>query len=169
MAACPPPQTLNECQQREAAAATQAQQQQEAEAQRQASAIAMLQNDTARGYRHISVEIFILDGRDLAGRTTNVSLSGSYKREGNFDVLYANEAAFIRNPQNAPTVQLLTDGAEREFRQHLLSCQAKQPFPCYVTVLGRVTMCTLTNTFGVKREMPCVDVREGREAHLWQH
>jgi hypothetical protein len=120
-------------------------------------------------YQPISVETFVLDGRDLASKATKVSLGGVYIRQGNLDVLYANvQAAMIANSRglHQPNVPLLTDDASREFRQHLLMCQsnpASAEMGCSVTVLGRVITCKLSNAYGATREEPCVAVEDGRQ------
>jgi hypothetical protein len=138
---------------------------QEVEARRQQAEQA--ERDRTRGYQSITVETFVLDGRDLASKATKVSLSGVYIRQGNLDVLYADvQAAMIANSQglHQPNVPLLTDDASREFRQHLLMCQsnpARAQMGCPVTVLGRVTTCKLSNAFGATREEPCVAVEDG--------
>jgi hypothetical protein len=126
----------------------------------------------AGGYQKTSVETFVLDGRDLAARGSKVSLAGNYLREGNLEVLYADTRAVLMRTHGVPqpNVPLLTDDASREFRQHLLRCQSNPgsaQMGCPVTVLGRATMCTLSNAFGGMRESPCVAVDEGqmRKSH----
>jgi hypothetical protein len=139
---------------------------QRAEARRQQRDL----EDRARagGYQSISVEAFVLDGKDLATSAAKVSLSGVYIRQGNLDVLYANvQAAMIANSRglHQPNVPLLTDDASREFRHHLLMCQsnpASAEMGCSVTVLGRVATCKLSNAFGATREEPCVAVENGK-------
>jgi hypothetical protein len=117
----------------------------------------------------ITVETFALDGRDLAAIERDVTLSGVYLREGNFDVLYATrEAVMIAKQQmlHQPNVLLLTDDASRDFRRTLLRCQSNPVdarFGCPVAILGRATMCTLTNAFGASRTEPCVAVEDGRQ------
>jgi hypothetical protein len=140
---------------------------QRAEARRQQSDL----EDRARagGYQSISVEAFVLDGKDLATSAAKVSLRGVYIRQGNLDVLYANvQAAMIANSRglHQPNVPLLTDHASREFRLHLLKCQsnpASAEMGCPVTVLGRVITCKLSNAYGATREEPCVAVEDGRQ------
>ena len=139
---------------------------QRAEARRQQAEQA--ERDRTRGYQSITVETFVLDGRDLASKATKVSLGGVYIRQGNLDVLYANvQAAMIANSRglHQPNVPLLTDDASREFRQHLLMCQsnpASAEMGCPVTVLGRVITCKLSNALGATREEPCVAVEDWR-------
>jgi hypothetical protein len=127
--------------------------------------------DRTHGYRHISVETFVLDGKDLAARAAKVSLSGAYLREGNVEVLYDDSRAVILathsgNAGHQPKVALLTDDASREFRQLLLRCQSNAgsaQVGCSVTALGHATMCTLSNVFGAARRLPCVAVEAGRQ------
>jgi hypothetical protein len=77
--------------------------------------------DEARGYQSITVETFVLDGKDLASEAAKVTLSGIFTREGNLDFLYANRGAVLmatgRYGSRQPNVPLLTDNAAREFRR----------------------------------------------------
>lgn len=121
----------------------------------------------ASDYQNISVEQFVLDGKDLAVAAAKVALGGVYLREGNLDVLYANVRSVMlaRGGPNQPKVMLLTDDASRQFRQHLLTCQsnpAGAQMGCSVAFLGHATTCKLSNAFGGTRESPCVAV-EGEQ------
>jgi hypothetical protein len=128
--------------------------------------------DQDRGYRRITVDAFELDGKDLAARSAKVSLTGAIMMDGNVTVLFASGQAAIMATryanvagQHYATVPLLIDDASRSFRKHLLSCQsqpASSYFGCPVTVLGYATTCTLSNEFGAKRQLPCLDVEDGR-------
>jgi hypothetical protein len=130
------------------------------------------EREQTHGYQHISFETFLLDGKSLAAKAAKVSLSGAYLREGNVDFLYVNQTDIVManapyggDGRNHPTITLLSDDATREFRQHLLSCQtdpSRAQLGCPVTVLGTATICTLKNVFGVKQELPCVAVEDGR-------
>ena len=75
------------------------------------------------GYQRISVETFLLDGRQLAAEAAKVSISGAYVSEGNLNVLYADVRAAMMATQQ-PYVLLLTDDASRELRQYLLTCRS---------------------------------------------
>lgn len=126
------------------------------------------ERDRARGYESITVETFVLDGRDLASKAAKVSLSAVYVREGKLEVLYADTRAVMMAQERLyqPNVPLLTDDASRDFRQYLLRCQSNPgsaQMGCPVTVLGRATMCTLSNAFGGTRAQPCVTVEDGRQ------
>jgi uncharacterized protein YecT (DUF1311 family) len=152
-------QQREQCRQSAVAAATQRATQRTEEARNQ-------EREQALGYQHISLETFLLDGKDLAAREAKVSLSGVLVREGNVDVLYADAAAMwtathYPNRGNQLEVPLLTDDASRDFRQYLLRCQSN-PGGCSVTVLGHATICKLSNAFGATRELPCVAAEEGR-------
>lgn len=122
--------------------------------------------DEASGYRHVTIDSFVLDGKDLAAENAKLAISGAYLREGNLDNLYANRPAAYRDSQGyaQPKVPILTDNATRDFRQQQLNCLASpaSDLGCPVTVLGHATTCKLTNAFGVEREGPCVDVEDGR-------
>jgi hypothetical protein len=131
-----------------------------------------VERDRGQGYPRISVESFVLDGRELAAREAKVSLIGSYISDGSVGVLYVDARAIIMatyhpnaGGSNQPKVPLLTDGASRDFRQRLLACQtnpASAQVGCPVTALGHVTMCKLSNVFGARRDLPCLAVEDGR-------
>jgi hypothetical protein len=110
-----------------------------------------------------------VNSSDLASKAAKIVLSGVYVREGNLDVLYADVRALMiahEGHLHQPSVPLLTDDASREFRQYLLMCQSNPgsaQMSCSVTVLGRVTICKLSNAFGATREEPCVAVDDGRQ------
>jgi len=133
---------------------------------------ARIQNrDRERGYRRISLETFVLDGKDLSARAAKVSLRGSYLQHGNIEYLFADQVAVIkvtRYPQigrNEPRAALLTGNAPRESRQYLLRCRTHPgaaQVGCAVTVLGRITMCELSGPLEEKRPLPCVAVEEAR-------
>jgi hypothetical protein len=126
--------------------------------------------EQARGYRRISFETFLLDGKDLATRTAKVSLNGAYTREGNVDVLYPDMRVLIiahnyQSAGNQQRIPLLIDDASRDFRQRLLMCRsnpASAQIGCPFTVLGQVTICTLSNGLGAERTSPCISVEDGR-------
>ena len=126
--------------------------------------------DQDRGYQRITVEAFVLDGKELAAKSAKVSLSGSYVGQNDNGFLFADTRAVIMatkypNMGEQPKVPLLTDGASRNFRQRLLMCNSNPgtaQIGCPVTVLGEVAVCTLTNAFGATREMACINVQDGR-------
>jgi hypothetical protein len=125
---------------------------------------------TAIAPASITVETFALDGRDLAAKEREVTLTGVYLRENNLEHLYSDiRAAMLATRQGLQQlyVPLLTENATREFRKYLLTCQSNPTsaqLGCSMTVLGRATTCTLSNAFGATREEPCVDVEDGRPA-----
>jgi hypothetical protein len=128
--------------------------------------------DEARGYQSITVETFVLDGKDLASKGAKVSLIGVFTREGNLDFLYADRRAVLmatgRYGSPQPSVPLLTQDAAREFRkqllEHLPRCQPNVGGGCPLTVRGRVITCTMTYALGASRQESCVDVENG----TWQ-
>jgi hypothetical protein len=146
-----------------------------AQAERQASKLRKqtdLNNnaaDEAKGYRHISVDDFLLDGKVLTDKEAKIAINGVYLREGNLDYVFTSRRAAVmdRDGQAQPNVPILTDGATREFRQQQLNCLSNPgcaSFGREVTVLGHASICKLTNAFGVERDTPCVDVEDGRFA-----
>jgi hypothetical protein len=119
--------------------------------------------------RPISVEDFVLDGKDLVAKHVDVSISGAYALEGQTANLYASTQAVImahyhRDSGTQPSVPLMTENAMHYLRRKLLTCQSNPgsaQIGCPVTVRGKAITCTETNAFGVKREMPCVNVEDG--------
>jgi hypothetical protein len=167
--------TAEECEQKkadlEAAAAAQRAAEEERKKRDDAIAAEAIREEKARGYQRISLETFLLDGRELAARSAKISLRGSYLRDGNIELLFTNQIAVVkatRYPQvgrNEPRVGLLTDSATRESRQYLLKCQSDPgaaQLGCPITILGHATICALTGPPGDQQKMPCVAVDEGR-------
>jgi hypothetical protein len=119
--------------------------------------------------RQMSVEDFVLDGKDLVAKRAAVSISGAYALEGRAENLYASTQAVImahynHNGGTQPSVPLMTENAMHSFRRRLLTCQSNPgtaQIGCPVTVWGMVIACTETNAFGVQRETPCVNVWDG--------
>lgn len=126
-------------------------------------------NDASLGYRRISLEDFVLDAAELARQGKKVSLQGSYILLGKMDMLYADQMAVINATHNMGgnqlAVPLLTEGASRAFRQLLLHCQmnpTNAQVGCPVVITGTVTSCEWTGPLGANREVPCLDVENGR-------
>lgn len=120
--------------------------------------------DRDAGFSPMSIEAFVLDGKDLARKGAKVAINGSLSREGGIDVLFKdNYSKFrAREGKDVPHVSLLIDEtAARDFREYLLKCRAAGY--CPVTILGHATNCAVTNAFGGSRETPCVQVTDGRE------
>lgn len=123
-----------------------------------------------QGYQRISVEVFALDGKELAAKRAKASISGSYLGGENISYLFNDTRAVIlatRYPNLGEQlkVPLLLDGASREFRKRLLVCRSNPgsaQIGCPVTVLGRVTICTIQNGLGASRNAPCLAVEDGR-------
>ena len=124
-----------------------------------------------RGYESISVQTFELDGTGLAERSAKLAISGVYVREGNIDVLYADQNAVMmeyyasRFGTHQPKVSLLIDNASRELRAHFLNCRSDPSSArrgCAVSVLGYATKCTLTNPFGTTREQACFEAEDSK-------
>jgi|GEM_PF-5500637 len=129
------------------------------------------ERDRASGYQLISVETFMLDGKELSGRSAKVSLRGFYLPAGNIDLLFADQKSVIMVTTypdiggNVPRVPLLTDDASRDLRQYLLRCKADPgaaQIGCPITIIGNVTMCEASGPLGAHRELPCVAVVDGR-------
>jgi hypothetical protein len=128
-------------------------------------------NDAALGYHRISIEDFTLDATDLAKQGRKLSLQGAYLLSENLELLFANSIAIMTTKEyasigrNEPAVPLLTETAARPFRQFLLRCQtnpASAQVGCMVAITGIATTCKLTTPLGLERELPCVQVDNGR-------
>jgi hypothetical protein len=128
-------------------------------------------NDAALGYRRISIEDFTLDAADLAKQGKKVALQGAYLLSENTGLLFADQTAvmmakqYASNGHNAPAVPLLIETAARPFRQYLLRCQTNpttEQIGCMVAITGIATTCKLTTPLGLERELPCVQVENGR-------
>jgi peptidoglycan hydrolase-like protein with peptidoglycan-binding domain len=137
---------------------------QQQEQERQAKRYADLE---ASGYRRVSVETFLLDGRELASDHAKVALEGVYAREGNLDVIYASRRALMMaRRSSAPLlrVPMLTEGASRSVRQNILRCQGNPTLlelGCEnAAVKGHATMCSVWNAFGVTHKEACMDVED---------
>jgi hypothetical protein len=125
--------------------------------------------DIALGYQHISIEDFVLDAVELARQGKRVSLQGSYILLDKMDLLYANQMSIIQATHhmggNQLVVPLLADSAPRAFRQFLLHCQTNPlnaQLGCPVAITGIVTTCQLTGPLSGDRELPCVEIQDGR-------
>lgn len=116
-----------------------------------------------------SIIDFSLDGKRLADKQSFLTVSGMYIKQGNIENLYESTQAVLQSNYSAsssspPSISLLTDGASREFRKHLLGCQAHPTYSqvgCPVTIWGHATTCIQTTIFGVTREVPCIHVVDG--------
>lgn len=124
--------------------------------------------DDSRGYRRVQVREFLLDGRELATRSARISLVGVYLPVGPLELMFGSPGDAIQfangGSLDAPAVSLLTGDATREFRAQALNCRSSPATPytgCSARILGVASMCTLTNPFGVRREVACVAVSEG--------
>jgi hypothetical protein len=112
------------------------------------------------GYKSISFNDFLLDGKELAESQSKVSVAGVYKRNGAFTALFSNQMAILQDLQNI-NIPMLTEDATREIRSYFLRCDENQvPIGCPITVLGTATMCTKTNLVG-SSEVPCIKVEDG--------
>ena len=115
-----------------------------------------------QGYRLIpTVKDLILDGKPLAKTGAKIQISGRYKKVGDSERLYGSLPDAIQSDDNY--VSLLTDDAERSFREYLLNplCQAQfgAQVGCPIAVGGHVTMChRLAAEFANYPAEPCLSV-----------
>jgi hypothetical protein len=143
----------------------------EAAAMQRVQEIRNQEHDRAGGYQPISVETFMLDGKELSGRSAKVSMRGFYLPAGNIDLLFADQKPVIMATtypdigSNVVRVPLLTDDASHGLRRYLLQCKENPgaaQIGCPITIVGNVTMCEASGPVGAHRELPCVAVVNGR-------
>ena len=94
----------------------QAAEQQRSEAEAEQQNLAARQNaELARGYSPITVQDFVLDGKELAVREAKRSLTGVYLPVGSLGLLFQSTVDAIQfsngQNQNSPTVHLVTENA----------------------------------------------------------
>lgn len=156
-------------QQREQDAAQQVEQQKanaESEQQLRTAIAKKIAADDARGYKHISFDDFVLDGRTMAENHAKVSISGRYVKYGSVEYLTPSPMASARLNSVGDTgesVGLLTDQADRNTRKYFLECQKSNQtlaLGCGVTLLGHVTTCVKTIFLNATNE-PCLEVDSG--------
>lgn len=120
-------------------------------------------------YQFVTVRNFVIDGPRLAAKHAKIKLIGSYVRQGNASMLYADTQAVIMARYHSdagtqPSVVLLTDDASHKLREALVSCDSNpgaSQVGCQIEILGEATICTLNNVFGATHNAPCVDVTDG--------
>ena len=142
---------------------------QQAEAQRQYDLTVAEQraNDEKKGFKPITFDDFLLDGKALAARNTKLSISGFYVRLGEVEFLMPsmNAIAMSRNEITADRgIALLTEDAPRNVRQNFLNCRnniVTAQIGCQMTVLGHATMCEKTTLLETSNA-PCLIVDEVR-------
>jgi hypothetical protein len=118
----------------------------------------------------LSVQEFLADGAELAAANAKVSITGGYILQDNRDLLYPDVQAIIRkkyssNAPNQPTVQLSTREASAQFRRRVLACQtdpSASQVGCTVKLRGRAALCTVPTEAGNSREVPCINVEDGK-------
>jgi hypothetical protein len=119
-----------------------------------------------RGYRPITFEDFVLDGKELAGSDAKVAIRGMYIKLGEVEMLFPSVMAVLMAQQTFKTdtgIGLLTEDADRSIRKYFLDCRnnfAAAAQGCQVTVLGRATMCERT-TLVSSSSIPRVAVDDG--------
>lgn len=148
-------------QERKAAAEKRAAAEAQAKAEDQDAAYTKQLQDA--GFKVISFDDFILDGKDLESNGDQIAIHGYYLKQG-MAMLYASliDATMslndLGNPQKIP---LLIDDAPRDIRAALLACDHNPYTACELMAAGQVISCTLTNGFGASRETMCIQVQRG--------
>ena len=130
----------------------------------------VVRNQTTGNYQSLSVQDFATDGTELATARGKVSMTGAYILQGNREMLYPDVQAIIRmkyGPKTAiqATVPLLTNDASAQFRRRVLACRtdsSASEVGCTIKIRGTATLCPLTLASGDTREVPCVNVEDGK-------
>jgi hypothetical protein len=128
-------------------------------------------SDDARGYKRISFETFALDAKTLAASQGRISMKGAYLPDGNSEWFFSSQTEAIQatnSPEaarNIARIPLLTEDADRGFRQVLLRCKStpgSDHLGCPTVVTGHVSLCTITSPLGNSGNLPCFVVENGR-------
>jgi hypothetical protein len=116
-----------------------------------------LKLDEQKGYKHISLQDFILDVKSMQ-LSKKVALTGYYTLVGKIERI--NEYPTKDNFGNS--VLIMTENAERNSRKTLLSDLACQQAYCPVIILGEVTRCRISIFSRNVSSESCVVVDEVR-------
>jgi uncharacterized protein (TIGR02246 family) len=127
-------------------------------------------NRPVADYQSLSVQEFATDGLKLAGASAKVAVTGAYILQDNRDMLYPDIQAIIRKSYSPgaaaqQTVPLLTHDASPQFRRRVLACQtdpSASKVGCTVKIRGTATLCEVPIASGESREVPCIDVEDGK-------
>jgi hypothetical protein len=140
-------------------------------AARRAQEVRDEKSDAARGYQMISFETFTLDAKSMVASQARISIRGSYVPDGNMEWLFPGQVEAIQ-ARNSPTagsniarIPLLTEDASRDYRKYLLRCKSMpgaDQTGCLTTIIGHVSVCSITSGLGVSRDAPCIVVENGR-------
>jgi TPR repeat protein len=129
-----------------------------------ASEAARIEQD--REYKRITVEDFILDGKELAAANAKVSVKGAYAKWGENEMIFPSGTAVYTAKESLSMdtgIGVLTDDATRNVRKYILDCVttgAAAQFGCPMTVFARASMCTRTR-LGSSKDLPCLIVLDG--------
>jgi TPR repeat protein len=119
-----------------------------------------------RDYKRITVEDFILDGKELAAANAKVSVKGAYAKWGENEMIFPSGTAVYTAKETLSMdtgIGVLTDDATRNVRKYILDCVttgAAAQFGCPMTVFARASMCTRTR-LGSSKDLPCLIVLDG--------
>jgi Sel1 repeat len=128
-----------------------------------------VQTAQERGYKRITFEDFMLDGKDFAASGAKVSIQGVYVKQGEVEMLFPSLFALSMARDRLSTdggIGMLTGDATRSLRKLVLDCRNNPvgaTVGCSLTVLGYVSMCTRTTLVG-STNMPCLIVEDGTSA-----
>jgi TPR repeat protein/uncharacterized protein YecT (DUF1311 family) len=118
------------------------------------------------GYRRITFDDFMLDGRELAANSAKVSVEGVYVKQGEIEMLFPSLLAIAIARETIRLdagIGVLTNDATRSVRKFLLDCRNNPigaQMGCSLTVIGRAGMCTRTTLVG-STDLPCLVVEDG--------
>jgi TPR repeat protein/uncharacterized protein YecT (DUF1311 family) len=118
------------------------------------------------GYKRITFEDFMLDGKEFAANGVKVSIQGVYVKQGESEMLYPSLLAISTARERVTAdgaISILTGDATRSLRKLVLDCRNNPvgaQIGCSLTVVGYVSMCTRTTLLG-STNMPCLIVEDG--------
>lgn len=117
-------------------------------------------------YKRITIEDFILDGKELAAAGAKVSIKGTYAKWGENEMLFPSGVAAYRAKETFSidgAIGVLSNDATRSVRKYLLDCMttgAAAQLGCPLRVFARANMCTRTR-LGYSTDVPCLIIVDG--------
>jgi hypothetical protein len=126
---------------------------------------ARVSSAAAAGYKLVTINDLLLDGKQLIATGVKVAFDGHYMNDGNFDMIFGSSTDMLMSQgsyghvrDTTRRVLVITDNAPRDTREYILQCKQRGWQGCAVSFTGHMTMCSIQNGFGAKREEPCIAV-----------
>jgi len=122
-----------------------------------------------RGYKRITFDDFMLDGKELAASGAKVSIQGVYVNRARSRCSFLHSRPWRWHDRRLARTQasaFFRTTPTRSARKFLLDCRNSPigaQLGCSLTVVGRVDMCKRTTLVG-STDMPCLIVEDGASA-----